>query len=174
MKSVSAYGSPEYVKELEGYLREKTAEVERQRDISWKLAEDYYGLSDLVHEREAENKRLRARVAELEGPEFTLVNKDLLREIERLREDVAEADRNGIKVARENERVRSTNKRLDATVQATWAKNEANLRHVERLVAKLDEKAAEVERLRAELRRGCERDPLHQCPNCRQALEEAS
>jgi hypothetical protein len=30
----------------------------------------------------------------------------------------------------------------------------------------------ENERLRAVLSKGCERDPLRQCPNCRQALEE--
>jgi hypothetical protein len=35
---VSEYGSPEYVKELEGYLREKTAEVERLRAAAYQSA----------------------------------------------------------------------------------------------------------------------------------------
>jgi hypothetical protein len=50
---VSVYGSPEYVKELEGYLREETAEIERLREA----------LEKIVTEPDAYTCRLIARQA---------------------------------------------------------------------------------------------------------------
>jgi predicted RNase H-like nuclease (RuvC/YqgF family) len=54
------------------------------------MSEDTETVDETINRLQAENERLRARVAELEGPEFTLVNRDLLREIERLRAQVRE------------------------------------------------------------------------------------
>jgi chromosome segregation ATPase len=47
--------------------------------------------------------------------------------------------------------------------------DEAN---IERLIKERDALQEEVEHLRAVLSKGCERDPLRQCPNCRQALKK--
>jgi regulator of replication initiation timing len=45
---------------------------------------------------------------------------------------------------------------------------------VKRLRAQNTSLMRDNEHLRAVLSKGCERDPLHQCPNCRQALEETT
>jgi predicted RNase H-like nuclease (RuvC/YqgF family) len=72
----------------------------------------------------------------------------------------------------ENERLRTELKYYKAELDKVLAKNQRLRNRVDVLQAQLDDSATQVERLRAALSKGCERDPLHQCPNCRQALEE--
>jgi chromosome segregation ATPase len=93
-------------------------------------------------------------------------------EVEHVKTQLAEADADRLVKQAENERLQEQS---DDQLRAEKELAE----EIECLAAALDETHRyreqyhdEVDRLRAALSKGCERDPLHQCPNCRQALEE--